>query len=124
MDAKPAEEDQEKKVEAEEATKRAAALDELEKAVDSGEYREPIDMLKWLKSQETMPPSLKLAIEKQLRWYKMNDEADEDYASQNEAHDIEEGEGGEEVRRGRAPMGDEAPGNSDDATRFRQERGT
>jgi hypothetical protein len=87
MDAKPAEEDQEKKVEAEEATKRAAALDELEKAIDSGEYKEPIDMLKWLKSQETMPPSLKLAIEKQLGWYKLSDEADEDFGDQGHGED-------------------------------------
>jgi hypothetical protein len=119
MDGKPADEDQEKKVEAEEATKRAAALDELEKAIDSGEYKEPIDMLKWLKSQETTPPSLKLAIEKQLGWYKLTDEEDE------------EDEGDEEARRGREAMGDEDFGDKrhddesdfmDDAARERDRR--
>lgn len=105
MDTKPAEEDQETKVETEESTKRAAALNELEAAIDLGEYKEPVEMLKWLKSQETMPPSLKLAIEKQLGWYKLTDESDEEFAAPDEES---EEEGDERLGREYAAGGDES----------------
>lgn len=78
MDGKPAE-DQEEKVAAEIAETKAKLLAELEAAVESGEYKEPISMLEWIKSQESTSPTIKAAIAKQLDWYRLADEEEMEY---------------------------------------------
>lgn len=79
MDGKPVE-DQEEKVAAEIAETKAKQIEELNAAAESGEYKEPIEMLEWIKSQESTSPTIKAAIAKQLDWYKLCD----DDAARNE----------------------------------------
>lgn len=102
--------DQEERVAAEKAQAESAALAELEAAVDSGEYKEPIDMLGWIKSQAETPINIKLAIEKQLAWYKLSDEEES------------EEDGDERLAREDASTRDESD-NMDDAARERMARG-
>lgn len=57
----------------EQEEKQAAEFEELEVAVKSGEYKEPIDFLRWLiprlSSQST--ESAKIAVERQLRLWEI-----------------------------------------------------
>jgi hypothetical protein len=63
--------DQEQKVANEEAEAKEKALQELQRAYNSGEYKEPLELLEWIKSQESTPPTLKAEIKKQMTWYEL-----------------------------------------------------